>query len=290
MGFSDNEFTLSIARKTWRLAPRYFRNRLKNPTFVVGFNNSGKSTAVHLLENMSDLSVYPGEGNAELWFRGHFPWSESLVSVAPIWVAPEEFIRSSKDACGNSFERARAQLGAYQWLVGGDNLVNDSGMLAALAPDILSEFPDAKFVHFIRDGRLASYITARLEWSRIIRSPAKYIDYDCPLRFIEVLRKMAEYWVWTMQRMEKVSSLKPGAVLELRYEDWWSNPERMVNSVARFTGVSAPAEVDFMPRTDLTGHLLSEIPSGELSMLENVLGPTLREKGYLVDGSASDRF
>lgn len=280
MGLSENEFTLRMARKSWRLAPRYFRNRLKNPTFVVGFNNSGKSTAVTYLKNISDLSLYPGEGNAELWFRGHFPWAESSVSVAPIWVAPEEFIRSSKDACGNSFERARAQLGAYHWLVGGKSLVNDSGMLAALAPDLLKDFPDAKFVHFIRDGRLASYITARLEWSRIIRSPAKYIDYHCPIRFAEVLKKMAEYWVWTIQRMEEVSSLKPGSVLELRYEDWWLHPEPMVNSVARFTGVSAPAVVDLKPRADLTGHLLSEIPEGELVMLEDVLGPTLRAKGY----------
>ncbi|WP_297793861.1 hypothetical protein [uncultured Marinobacter sp.] len=130
------------------MQPRYFAKSLKRPVFVVGFNNSGKSSAVLALSRLAGLSIYPGEGNGELWFRGHFPWISSNVSVAPIWVAPNEFIRSVKDTNGHAFERARAQLGAYQWLTGGGNPLNDSGMLAALAPDITSTFPDAKFIHF----------------------------------------------------------------------------------------------------------------------------------------------
>lgn len=280
MGLSESEFTFRIARKTWRFAPGYFRNKLTDPVFVVGFNNSGKSSAINLVKNIDGLCVYPGEGNAELWFRGHFPWIDSHAPVAPVWVAPDEFIRSVKDARGNSFKASRAQLGAYQWFVGGNNLLNDSGMLAALAPDIIKEFPDGKFIHFVRDGRLASYITARLEWSRIIRSPAKYIEYDCPLRFSEVLRKMAEYWVWTMKRMDEVTSALPGSVLELRYEDWWSDPALMVDSVARFIGASAPSDTAIPPKKDLTQHLLSEIPDDELLMLREVLGPVMQEKGY----------
>ena len=76
-------------------------------------------------------------------------------------------------------------------------------MLAALAPDIAKDFPDARFVHFIRDGRLAAYITARLEWSRIIRSPGKYIEFYCPLSFSEVLKKMAEYSLGAVPCKEK---------------------------------------------------------------------------------------
>ena len=281
MAFLSNELALSMARRAKYFSHDFFRHRLQNPVFVVGFNNSGKSSAVNVLKSIEGLTIYPGEGNAELWFRGHFPWIESSVSVGPIWSAPDEFIRSVKDACGNSFKSSRAQLGAYQWFVGGGNLVNDSGMLAAITPDIISEFPDAKFVHFVRDGRLASYVTARLEWSRIIRSPGKYIEYDCPLRFSEVLRKMAEYWAWTMSRMDEVSSSMPGAVLEVRYEDWWSNPEPMIESVARFIGVSPPeASKSYVPKTDLTQHLLSEMPDDELAMLEGIVGPTMRVKGY----------
>ena len=281
MRYLGKEFAFKVAKRACLFFPDYFEEKLKNPVFVLGFNNSGKSTAVSHLRRVNALCVYPGEGIGELWFRGHYPWISSAVSVPPIWAAPDEFICSVKDACRDSFRLSRAQLGAYQWLASGSNLLNDSGMLAALAPDIMNDFPDAKFVHFVRDGRLASYITARLEWSRIIRSPGKYIEYDCPLRFSDVLRKMAEYWVWTMRRMDEVSSSMPGSVLEVRYEDWWSDPEPMIDSVARFIGVSPPEESKrYVPKTDLTQHLLTEMPNDELAMLEDIVGPTMRDKGY----------
>lgn len=286
MAVFEEQFALSLARRARLLSQNFFRRNLKNPVFVVGFNNSGKSTAISLLRWIDELCIYPGEGNGELWFRGHFPWIESSVPVAPIWVAPDEFVRSVKDTCGNCFKSSRAQLGAYQWLVGGRNLLNDSGMLAALAPDVAKDFPDAKFVHFIRDGRLAAYITARLEWSRIIRSPGKYIEYYCPLSFHEVLKKMAEYWVWTMKRMDEVSSSMPESVMELKYEDWWSAPFPMLASVSDFLGVSAPKHLNGnAPATDLTQHLLSEMSSEEISMLERIVGPTMRAKGYQLAGA-----
>ncbi len=276
----DDQLALKLARRACQIAPEYFVRKLQNPIFVVGFNNSGKSSAVRMLSQINGLNIYPGEGNGDLWFRGHFPWIESQVSVQPIWVSPGHFIQSVKDGCGNSFSASRAQLGAYQWLTRGSNLLNDSGMLAALAPDVVSSFPDGKFIHFIRDGRLASYITARLEWSRIIRSPGKYIEYDCPLRFFDVLRKMAEYWVWTMERMDLLSDFAPESVVELRYEDWWLDPDYMVDAVASFLGMAAPNVKEQALKGDLTEHLLSEIPATELAMLNEILGPSMIKKGY----------
>lgn len=274
-------FALGAARQCSNIFPRYFKKRLNKPAFVVGFNNSGKSSAVTLIKHVKELEVYPEEGNGELWFRGHFPWINSSASVQPIWAAPNEFIRSVKELNGHAFTSARAQLGAYQWLVGGKTLVNDSGMLAALAPDISLTFPDARFIHFIRDGRLASYITARLEWSRIIRSPAKYIEFNCPIQFRDVLRKMAQYWVWTMQRMDLLAETMPGSVLELRYEDWWQHPAPMLREAAEFLGLSPP---DYSvlpgPKEDLTRHLLQEISEDEHQILDEVLRPTLLKKGY----------
>lgn len=278
------DLALKLSRRLSRFRPTHFQRKLTAPIFVVGFNNSGKSSAVQALSHLDALSVYPGEGNSELWYRGHYPWISSNALVAPIWVSPDEFIRSVKDINGDTFDRARAQLGAYQWLVGARHLLNDSGMLAALGPDISPCFPDAKFIHFIRDGRLASYITARLEWSKIIRSPGKYIEFNCPIRFRDVLRKTAEYWVWTTQRMDFLAETVPGSVLELRYEDWWCKPDLMVSTVADFLDFSPPhRSFSVEPKADLTRHLLSEISDGERCILEEVLGPTLLKKGYQRD-------
>lgn len=283
MIFSETERSLGLARRIWRLAPARFGGLLNQPVFVVGFNNSGKSTAVDLIRRFDDVRVYPGEGNSELWFGRHYPWIGSSVSVPPIWFSPETFIQSSKAACGSSFHHARSRLGAYQWLVGGAALVNDSGMLAALAPDILDDFPDAKMIHFVRDGRLASYITARLEWARMIRSPARYVESGCSLCFNDVLRKMAEYWVWTMARMDEVAVSVPGSVLELRYEDWWPDPAPMVKKVGEFIDLPVPERGVYSSKMDLTQHLLGEIRPDELAILDDVAGSMLAAKGYRAD-------
>ncbi|WP_297793864.1 hypothetical protein [uncultured Marinobacter sp.] len=133
----------------------------------------------------------------------------------------------------------------------------------------------------IRDGRLASYITARLEWSKIIRSPSKYIEFDCPIRFGDVLRKIAQYWVWTTQRLDSLAEAMPGSVLELRYEDWWRNPEPMADAVADFLGFSPPLDPSLAEsKKDLTRHLLSEMSEDECLLLDEVLQPTLLHKGY----------
>ena len=69
---------------------------------------------------------------------------------------------------------ARAQLGAYQWLIGGNSILIDSGMLAALLPSIADTFNDAYIIHVIRDGKVGPYLGARGMWSNMLRTPAKY--------------------------------------------------------------------------------------------------------------------
>lgn len=105
--FLGPDLALKLSRRMCRVRTTHFEQKLTAPVFVVGFNNSGKSSAVQALRHLPDLSIYPGEGNGELWFRGHFPWITSHAPVAPIWVSPDEFIRSVKDENGHTFERPK---------------------------------------------------------------------------------------------------------------------------------------------------------------------------------------
>lgn len=129
-----------LARRAARWMPTYWAPHLRNPVFVVGFNNSGKSTVVKRLARSPELCVFPGEGNGELWFPGFFPWLRSEVQIKPIWSDPDRFVDAVLAARHGRFLSARAQLGAYEALNAGRMLVNDSGMLAALAPELLEDF------------------------------------------------------------------------------------------------------------------------------------------------------
>lgn len=273
--------SLRLGRGLALIAPNYCAQKLTKPVFVVGFNNSGKSTAVNKLVRGTPLNLYPGEGNQELWFPDFFPWIESEVNVGPIWADQSAFLAALRSKQDGEFLQARARLGVFQWVKGGGQIVNDSGMLAALAPDLIEQFPDCRFVHFIRDGRLVSYLAARLEWSRIMRSPQKYIAHGCPLDFISVLKCMARYWVWTIGRMDAVSSLKPKQVLELRYEDWWGQPRDALAKISHFLDQPLAEEIFPVPEDpDLSQVLLAEISQEELNLLNEVMGNTLEKKGY----------
>ena len=171
---------------------------------MIGFNNGGKSTIVRTLRRSFNLCVFPGEGNAELWFPGFFPWIESTPPVGPIWSNPGAFVEAVNQTRSDGFRTARAFLGAYQWLYGGSEILNDSGMLAALLPDIAPMFPDAKFIHVVRDGRVASYLSARQEWTNIMRSVDRYGAYGVGTDFGNVLRRMSQYWAWSLDRVSVV--------------------------------------------------------------------------------------
>lgn len=274
--------SLGTARRISRLCRGFWARRLKNPVFLLGFNNSGKSTIAAVLGSHTELSIYPGEGNGELWFKGFFPWIRSDQSVGPIWSEPDRFVSEVLKARRDAFLAARAHLGAYSWITGAKRLLNDSGMIAALAPDLLVQFPDAKFLHFLRHGCVSSYITARIEWSAMMRSPAKYLTHGIPLDFKSVLASMGRYWAWTVQRVDRVAQAFPGQLLEIRYEEWCRDPAHVILRVSEFLGLEAgvATRLSLAPLEDLTPFVVDDISDPEWEVLDHALGPTLAVKGY----------
>lgn len=273
---------MGLARRLARWTPAPFARRLRDLVFVVGFNNCGKSTAVRVLARHPSLLVYPGEGNGELWFPGFYPWLRSDVPIGPIWTDPQGFVGHVVGGRSDGFRRARAQLGAYQWLMRRPRVLNDSGMLAALLPDVIDRFPEAKVVHVVRHGAPSSYLTARLEWTAIMRSPRKYVEFGCPVEFPSVLEHMARYWAWTVGRMEAVAASLGERFLELRYEDWCRDPEEYLSRLADFIGLRGWSLAGGgLPKfEDLSDVILAEMSDSERRILEEALEPALGARGY----------
>lgn len=274
-------FAEGAARRLARVAPEFSSKQLRAPVFVVGFNNSGKSTITHLLSSLPDVALYPGEGNAELWFPGMFPWRQSALDIGPIWSDPDRFVAEAMRRHAGSFLRARAALGALRFTTRSTFVLNDSGMLAALAPEVARHLPAARFVHFIRDGREAAYVTARLEWSAMLRAPGRYQQQRIPLDFASVLERMASYWAWTIDRMDSVAAAHPERVMEVRFEDCLRDTDAQVRRIAQFIGIDA-ARLSWRPapREDLGPMIRAEQTEAERELLERILRPALAAKGY----------
>lgn len=263
-----------LCRRLARLFPELFAERLKNPVFVIGFSNGGKSTITDALNQQGVFCLYPDEGNKELWFRGFYPWLLSKPGVPPIWWDPDRFIRAVVQSREDGFLSARAYLGAYQWLLGGKHVLVCSGMLAALVPELMKVFPDARLIHVVRNGWVAAYASARGEWWEMTRTPRNFREAGCALGFQSVLERMAKYWLWTLERVYHASALKAGSMIEVHYEEWCRDPNRTVKDIMVFLGEGSrfitPRWKDEIQ--NLNDLILSDLSERERSLLREVIG------------------
>lgn len=278
-----------ICRRLARNFPAFFAERLRQPVLVVGFNNSAKSTMMRALQQYDEIGLYPDEGNSELWFPGFFPWLASTVEVAPVWYNPECFVEAVVQSRDDRFLQARAYMGAYQWLMGYEYLVNDSGMLAAILPDIAPVFPDARYIHIRRDGRVVSYLAARKEWSQMMRSPAKYKAAKCEFDFQSVLRRVAKYWAFTMSQVDEVAAANPGAVYTVCYESWCLEPDKTVRDIADFLACDGNqlALQWGQPIENMNELVLAEYSTQDKTTVIDAIGPVLAAKGHMWDDCAN---
>jgi hypothetical protein len=94
------------------------------------------------------------------------------------------------------------------------------------AEEILDGFPDAQFVHIVRDGR-----DVAVSWKQVPFGP-KHV-FPSAMRWVDVLeagRKLKE-------------KLGARQYLELRYEDLLSNPEQVVQGVCKFLNETYSSEM-----------------------------------------------
>jgi hypothetical protein len=259
----------SGARRLAVVLPGFSAARLRNPVFLVGFGSSGKSRLASVLADSPDLHHYPGEGNGDLWFPGQFPWITSTIKAPPIWCDPEAFLKAARTLRGDAgWSRTRALLGAYQFLSGAPRLLNDSGMLASLLPDLVEAFPDARFIHMRRNGVAGTYLTARAEWLTVMRDPLRFREHGCPINFPDILKSMARYRNWTLGRVEAAFMAAPARLVEVEYERWCENPRAILADVCRHLQVPVPEGHDSTAtQENLNDMVIDQIPDEERGLI-----------------------
>lgn len=147
-------------------------------------------------------------------------------------------------------------------------------------PKLLEWFPDAQFVHLIRDGRdVALSLFGRQHDFHV------YNTYFA-----------AEYWESYVEKGHNLgSALPPDQYLELRYEDLLAQPEDAMRKLCAFLGEEFSAELfDVRPaedpgktplvhkplKADNAGKWRSKMTASQVQAFEGVAGKTLREFGY----------
>lgn len=273
-----------ISRLLAQIAPATSARAVRSPVFIVGFNKSGKTLLKNILAAHPDVIGYPGEAN-ELWHPGFYPWHKSDLSVPPIWLDPKTFVKNSLEHWSPRHRIAiKARLGAYQKLSGKPVLLVDSAMIAFMLPELLELFPGARFIHFYRDGRVCSHVTARKEHSKILENKVAYQKGGYHFEtFEELIPKIASYWAATIEEMDhtiaRLSASGARTLMELSYEAFCADPSRSLKRVYDFLDIrTVQLATDHIANSNSI--LLEEIPMETRTLLRRAIGASLEQKGY----------
>ena len=102
-------------------------------------------------------------------------------------------------------------------------------------------FPDAKYIHLVRDGRAVAYSLPRVAWWD---DHVLYWAGKTPSRMIaegaDPLMLAATNWVEEMKSIEAgLPLIRPDRLLEVRYEKLLENPLKEILRMVEFMGLGA---------------------------------------------------
>lgn len=182
---------------------------------------------------------------------------------------------------------------------GSDRFLNKSPALVAQALLIRDLFPDAKFIHLVRDGRMVANSMLKLyklqraqdikvnhplfkdrpfvPYPRVPALEAAIDQYG-----LEDVRTTAMVWDSAVRYVESVRSELPN-FHELRYEDFLKSPREELRKLFDFCELAEPvggaAAIDEKLRK--VGVVHHKNSYGSFDVVEEIAGESLRRYGYL---------
>jgi len=304
---------------------------IEKPIFLLGMPRSGTTLLFHVLAARPDLAWFsqhleraprfpavsvvsrladltPAARRAIGRSDQHRPWLEKLR------VGPSEAYTVWERCCGRRFRydfllgtsataderrRARSTVGRVLRYQGKPRFAAKiTG--PARVEYLTSIFPDARFVHVIRDGRAVAQSLMRVhfwrdswrmhepawtgglsdadlaEWERFERSP---------------LALAAIQWrVVVRSAREEAAGLAPDRYAEIRYEDFVASPHRLLDELAATCDLGpSPKSSAFLDSRialrDMNFQWRERFSDHEIAALDAIMGETLAEHGYGADSA-----
>jgi hypothetical protein len=211
---------------------------LKPPVFIVGSPRSGTTWLYHILLSSGGFAIYRTEPRVFTYLAplfGDFRTRVQRQRFLEHWPRTEDFLRSGLEAeylrsriasdCRSAGDCQRImmdaiaqQQGAIRWSdCTPDNLL--------YIDEIKRSFPDALFIHMVRDGRDVALSMAKQKWIR----PFPW-DKD------RAILPAALYWAWAVGRGRQAGTRIAGSYLEVHYRDLVQHHEQTLTQIAEFIG------------------------------------------------------
>lgn len=154
-------------------------------------------------------------------------------------------------------------------------------------------FPDAKYIHLIRDGRAVAYSLLQVAWWN---NHILYWTGKTPQQMVEAgfnpLELAAQNWVEEMQRLERgIALIQSNQLLEVQYHELLQDPHEQLQRILDFMDVTVKKDTTFWNIIESL-HLAPQQEAWtcnwtkpELKKVLDLQGDTLRRWGFEISDS-----
>jgi len=164
-------------------------------------------------------------------------------------------------------------------------------------------FPEARFIHIVRDGRAVANSLLQMPWWPGYRGPENWAwgnltqlhldEWEASNRSYTCLAAIA--WKVLMDSYERASQeLPPERYLQLRYEDFLAAPRDVLQQIVSFIGLPWTAAFERHVRRQKIYASRSraferDLSPDQLAEMQSSLSETLLRYGYATEGARSGR-
>lgn len=247
---------------------------LRQPIFMIGCPRSGTSISVEL------FARHPWVVN----------WSEAMEIWDPKGYKDPDADHhwGASDVADEDVRRLHERFEWYRQKRQKQRFINKHPRSSVRIDYINTVFPDAYFIHVIRDGRaVVSSILSKIQRERE-RQAIPFGDFCKPPRWREYLmldsvERAATQWrdivSYILARRESLAD----RYLEFRYEDMCQDPRGILHDVYRFVGLpNHDVDLDAVPvrLTNMNQKSASLLSTEERGRINRIQGDLLVELGY----------
>jgi len=154
-------------------------------------------------------------------------------------------------------------------------------------PQLKSIFPNARYVHLIRDGREVAHSLSRVEWwdQHVLWWDGRTAA-ELEKTGEDRLAICAKNWVYEMKELYSgLSAIDPTRVFEVRYEQMLANPVKQLESILDYLGLPLTSAyqraIESLQLAGRPGAWSSAWTPEQLESVLHVEQPLLDELGYL---------
>ena len=274
---------------------------MKAPIFIVGCPRSGTSFLYHLLLSAGGFAEFHTQMNVFDVLEpiyGDLSVLKNKKKMMKEWLQSKAFRVSGLQAeeieakvlaeCSGASDFLRIVMDAVASKQGADRWIDSTPTNIPHMLRIKRDFPEARFVHIIRDARDVALSLDKRGWSRPL-----------PWDKEKGLLAAGLYWEWIVRKGRKYGSMVGPHYMEVRYEELVSNARQSLAALSNFIqhdldyGRIQRASVGSVknPLTSFKEELTEErftpvgrwrekFPPVELLRFESLVGNYLQELGY----------